>query len=203
MGWIGAEQGRVTLGRWSSPDQPRAGILSQEQAAQIKRLVVHKKWEIPGSCLWYSLIRCPLKKLATQQKRHCCNLDMGTLHKLFLALKRVQSLGFIGHDRHWFASLVHISTECIGRKVAESVEAHMDHRWKLSVGQMVVSVQIDSELPSHISLLSWSWPQIITTNTHRTITRIISLELISPYDDCYGYLSSVEPVRHCWVPPMR
>ena len=116
MGWIGAEQGRVTLGRWSSPDQPRAGILSQEQAAQIKRLVVHKKWEIPGSCLRYSLIRCPLKKLATQQKRHCCNLDMGTLHKLFLALKGVQSLGFIVHDRHWFASLVHISTECIGEK---------------------------------------------------------------------------------------
>ena len=109
VGWIGAEQGRVTLGRWSSPDQPRAGILSQEQAAQIKRLVVHKKWEIPGSCLRYSLIRWPLKKLATQQKRHCCNLDMGTLRKLFLASKRVQSLGFIVHDRHWFASLAHIS----------------------------------------------------------------------------------------------
>ena len=93
VGWIGAEQGRVTLGRWSSPDQPRAGILSQEQAAKIKRLVVHKKWEIPGSCLRYSLIRWPLKKLATQQKRHCCNLDMGTLRKLFLVLDLLFMIG--------------------------------------------------------------------------------------------------------------
>ena len=64
--------------------------------------------------------------------------------------------------------------------VTESVEAQQqnDYRWKLAwdnVAEQLVSVQIDSELPSHISLLSWSWPQIITTNTHRAITMIISL----------------------------
>ena len=36
--------GKGDIGKMKQPaDQPRAGILSQEQAAQIKRLVVHKK----------------------------------------------------------------------------------------------------------------------------------------------------------------